>query len=126
MKPAHANLAVLALLIGATLAVFLVFGAGVALQATTTIFGIGWSVQFLALAWTAYQGQPPPEFTSTHLFALWAGAIYPFLGLLLPQAPLWFVLASAPIGYVMVYAMGSLVIWRLRAIADGREQRRTP
>lgn len=137
MKPAHLNLAALTASILIALAVLFSFGPGPVLHGVLMIFSLAWTVQCVALVWSASRMKAAPSFTSVHLLALWAAGFYPISLLLLstirdcPQcpteaAPPWFVLVSIPIGYLMVFGMMSLALWFVRSMAKRKAQRRTP
>jgi hypothetical protein len=116
MKPWRINLAILALLVAVACGVRLFFGQGVFLNGVLGFFGLAWGAQVAALWWSARQQRTPPTFTSTHLVALWAAALYPLVATSSPTLtfPTWFVVASAPIGYLMVYATMGAFLWIMR------------
>ena len=116
MKAWHANLAALALLVVVALAIHIALGQGLLLNIALGFVGLVWGAQIAALWWSARQQRPPPPYTSTHLVAVWAAAMYPLVTTSSPTltSPTWFVIASVPAGYLVVYAGISMFLWMTR------------
>jgi hypothetical protein len=122
MKPLQINLLALGLAIAITTLVYLNVGRGFGREAATALLSIPWSAQGLLLAIAANARRAPSPYISKLTFALWGGAASPFIGLMSPELvfPSWFVVASAPIGFLMCYAGISVFLWMVSLLPRWR------
>jgi len=122
-RPVQLNL--LALLAALTIValVYLTLGRGLWFQiALSLAFQLPWTAQFLLLALAANARRAPPPYVSNLTFAIWSGAMFPFIGLSAPPGmfPSWFIVASAPVGFLLCYAMISIFTWTIALIPRWR------
>jgi len=122
LNPLYLNLLVLTLAVAVVSAVHLTLGRGLWLQATMAVFSLPWAAQFFLLAAAANGRRAPPPYVSKFTFATWAGVGYPLIGLSAPTGtfPAWFLVISAPVGFLMCYLMITVFSWMVTLIPRWR------